>query len=95
MTESGSMRESDRLKGLSSYFVWSVKTQTNLRVDGHWLITKTKQSPQAYPLTISGKVYDSVESLDEKKAMVCRVLFNSISDELINMVADHTDPVDV
>jgi len=57
MVESTSVtiREGDKLKGMSNYYVWALKMRANLRAEGKWAITAEEQSHTIFPVTIDGE----------------------------------------
>jgi len=48
-------KEADKLKGMSNYYVWSLKMRAVLRVESQWAITETAQTHTVYPVTIDGE----------------------------------------
>jgi hypothetical protein len=85
------MREGDKLKGSSNYYVWSLKIRAMLRAEGQWGITESEQNPAVFPATIDGEAMTESQ-IKRKKVLACRLLLLSISDDLIDLVAEHSDP---
>jgi len=63
-----------------------------LRAKGQWAITENEQSPAAYLVTIDGEAYMEAQ-LKKKKVLACRLLLLSVISELIDLIAEHSDPV--
>ena len=84
-------REGDKLKGASNYYVWALKMRAVLRAEGQWSITETEQRPAAYPAMIDGETTTKAQ-LKKKKILACRLLLLSITDDLIDLIAEYTDP---
>lgn len=93
MSESSNVafREGDKLKGLSNYYVWALKMRAVLRAEGQWAITEEEQSPTAFPVTIDGEALTEPQ-LKKKKMLAFRLLLLSVSDDLVDMIAEHSDP---
>ena len=84
-------RESDKLKGSSNYYVWALKMRATLRAEGQWNVTETEQKPDSYPVTIEGEAMTEIQ-LKRKKTLACRLLLMSVADDVVDLVAEHTDP---
>ena len=84
-------REGDKLKGLTNYYVWALKMRAVLRAEGHWGITEQVHENTNYPVTIDGESYTESQ-LKRKRALACRLILLSVSDDLVDLVADHSDP---
>ena len=91
-TSSYIFRESDKLKGSSNYYVWPLKMKATLRAEGQWNITETEQRPENYPIAIEGEAMTEIQ-LKRKKTLACRLLLMSVADDVVDLVAEHTDPV--
>jgi len=93
MTESSSVafREGDKLKGLTNYYVWALKMRAVLRVEGKWSITDEEQTHTVYPITIDGEAFMEGQ-LKKKKALACRLILLSVSDDLVDIIAEYSDP---
>jgi len=93
MTESSSVafREAEKLKGMQNYYVWALKMRAVLRAEGQWAITENEQLPTAYPIMIDGEAHTEAQ-LKKKKLLACRLLLLSVTDELVDLIAKHTDP---
>jgi len=90
-SSSVAFREADKLKGMQNYYVWALKMRAVLREEGQWAIIENEQSPVAYPVTIDGEAYTEAQ-LKKKKILACRLLLLSVTDELIDLIAEHSDP---
>jgi hypothetical protein len=86
-----SIREADKLKGLSNYYVWGLKLRAILRGESLWAITEEEIRPDLYPVTVDGEQYTQVQ-LKKKKAAACKILIMAVCDDLVDTVAAHTDP---
>ena len=95
MTENLSVafREGDKLKGLKNYYVWALKMRAVLRAESLWSITKSQQIPTAYLVTIEGDAFTETQ-LKKKKALACRLILLAVSDDLVDMIAEHTNPAE-
>ena len=85
------IREGDKLKGSTNYYVWSLKLRAMLRAESQWGITESEQNPVAFPATIDGEVIIEAH-LKKKKGLACRLLILLISDDLIDLVVGYSDP---
>ena len=85
------IREGDKLKGASNYYVWAFKMRTILRREGQWAITETEQSHAVFPVTIDGEVMTEAQ-LKQKKTLACRLILLSVADDLVDLVAETSDP---
>jgi hypothetical protein len=83
--------ESDKLKGLSNYCVWGLKMRAYLRGESLWTITESEQRPAAFPVQIDGEQFTKVH-LRKKKVVACRAIAMAVADDLVDLVAGHTDP---
>ena len=90
-TSSYIFRESDKLKGSSNYYVWALKMRATLRAEGQWNITETEQRPENYPVAIKGEAMTEIQ-LKRKKTLACRLLLMSVADDVVDLIAEHTDP---
>ena len=86
-----SFRENDKLKGSSNYYVWALKMRAVLQGEGQWTITETEQRPQTFPVTIDGEQLTEAK-LMKKKILACRLILLSVTDDLVDLVAEHIDP---
>lgn len=91
MMENSTMKEREKLRGIENYYVWSLKIRGILRAESLWTITETKQSPIAYSINVDGEELTEVQ-LNKRKAIACRFLLLSVSDDLVDTVTGHTDP---
>ena len=87
---SAAFREGDKLKGALNYYVWALKIRAVLRAKGHWSITETEQKPTTYPVTIDGETMTKAQ-LKKKKILACRLLLLSVTDDLIDLIAEYID----
>ena len=85
------LRKEDKLKGSANYYVWALKLRAMLKAEGQWGITKTQQIPTVFPVTIDGDVMTEAQ-LKKKKILACRTIMISVSDDLIDLIAEHADP---
>ena len=86
-----SFREGDKLKGMMNYYVWALKMQAILRAEGHWGLTEELQTHTTYPVTIDGEFYTKAQ-LKKKRAIACRLILLSVADDLIDLIAEFSDP---
>ena len=86
-----SIREADKFKGLSNYYVWRLKLRAILRGESLWAFTEEEIRPEVYPVTIDGEQYTQIQ-LKKKKAATCKILTMVVVDDLVDTVAAHTDP---
>ena len=95
MAENSSVafREGDKLKGLKNYYVWALKMRAILRAESLWSITESQHIPTAYPVTIDGNAFTEAQ-LKKKKALACRLILLAVFDDLVDMIAEHTNPAD-
>jgi len=84
--------ETDKLKGLSNNYVWSLKMRAMLRVEGQWGVTSVEQNHTTFPITIDGETLTEAQ-LKKKNALACRLMLVSVSNDLIDLIADCKDPV--
>ena len=91
MSEHLTMKEGEKLRGLENYYVWSLKTRSILKAERLWLITETKLTPDVFPVSIQGEQLTESQ-LETRKAIACRLIITSVADDLISLVADHSDP---
>ena len=86
-----SIRETDKLKGLSNYYVWALKLRAILRGESLWAMTEEESRPEQYPVTIDGEQYTQIQ-LKKRKAVACKILTMAVIDDLVDTIAAHTDP---
>ena len=86
-----SIREIDKLKGLSNYYVWGLKLRAILRGESLWAITEEEIRPDQYPVMVDGELYTQIQ-LKKKKAAACKILIMVVCDDLVDIVAAYTDP---
>ena len=93
MSETAGMiiREGDKLKGASNYYVWALKMRAILRGEGQWAITETEQLHAVFPITIDGEVMTEAQ-LKRKKILACCLILLSVADDLVDLVAETSDP---
>lgn len=91
MAEHSIMKEGEKLRGLESYYVWSLKTRSILKAERLWFITETKQSPIVFPVTIQGEQFTELQ-LETCKAIACRLILTLVADDLISLIAHYSDP---
>ena len=87
-----SIRERDKLKGLSNYYVWALKFRAILRGESLWAITEEESRPEQYPVTIDGEQYTQIQLKKKKAAAACKILTMAVIDDLVDTVAVHIDP---
>ena len=85
------IREGDKLKGASNYYVWALKMRAILRGEGQWAITETEQLHAVFPITIDGEVMTEAQ-LKRKKTLACRLILLSVADDLVDLVVETSDP---
>ena len=86
-----SFREGDKLKGMTNYYVWALKMRAILRAEGHWGLTEEPQTHTTYPVTIDGEFYTEAQ-LKKKRAIACRLILLSVTDDLIDLIAEFSNP---
>ena len=84
-------REGDKLKGASNYYVWALKMRAVLQAEVQWSIIEGKQRPATYPTMIDGETMTEAQ-LKKKKILACRLLLLSVTEDLIDLIAEYTDP---
>ena len=89
---SAAFREGDKFKGALNYYVWALKMSAVLRVEGQWSITETEQRPTMYPTTIDKETMTEAQ-LKKKKILACRLLLLSVTNDLIDLIAEYIDLV--
>ena len=87
-----SFREGDKLKGMTNYYFWALKMRAILRAEGHWGLTEEPQTHTTYPVTIDGEFYTEAQ-LKKKRAIACRLILLSVTDDLIDLIAEFSDPL--
>jgi hypothetical protein len=87
-----SLREVDKLKGQTNYYVWSLKVRAIMRAEGMWTYSESEiPNPATFPTVVDGEqVTEAI--FKKKKALAMRVLTLSVADDLVDLVAAHTDP---
>ena len=55
-----SIRETNKLKGLSNYYVWGLKLREILRGESLWAITEEEITLDLYPVTVDREQYTQV-----------------------------------
>ena len=63
-----------------------------LRTEGQWSITETEQRPATYPAMIDGETTTKAQLKKKKKILACRLLLLSVTDDLIDLIVEYTDP---
>jgi len=91
MTDSLAFREGDKLKGLANYYVWALKMRAVLKAEGQWAITETQQEHIEFPVRIDGEIFNEAQ-LKKRKMQTCRLILLSVVDDLIDLVAECSDP---
>ena len=93
MTENSSIsiKEGDKLKGMSNYYVWALKMRAILRVENQWSVTEAEQAPTVFPANIDGETLTKTQ-LKRKKILACRLIILLVSDDLVDMIAEFSDP---
>ena len=93
MTETTTIafREGDKLKGSSNYYVWALKMRAMFRAEGQWAITETVQIHTVFPVTLDGEAMTEAQ-LKRKKTLACRLILLSVANDLIDLIAEHSDP---
>jgi len=46
------IREGDKLKGMTNYYVWALKMRAILRAENQWVVIETKQNHTVFPVNI-------------------------------------------
>ena len=90
MAEQG-LKESDKLKGIDNYYVWSLKMRAMLHAKGYQPLTEEEQKQTSYLATIEGEIV-SEALLKKQNTLACKMILLSLVDDLIDTVADFTDP---
>lgn len=90
-SSNAAFRDGDKLKGASNYYVWTLKMRVVLRAEGQWSVTETEQNPGNFPATIEGELVTKAQ-LKRKKTLACQLLLLSVFDNLIDLIAEHTNP---
>ena len=92
MTENSSIsiREGDKLKGMSNYYVWALKMRAILRAENQWSVTEAEQAPTVFPANIDGETLTETQ-LKRKKILACRLIILSVSDYLVDMIVEFLD----
>lgn len=62
-----------------------------LRAEGYWKLTEEAQEPKLFPATLEGEDISEV-SLKKRKDLACKMILLNVADDLIDTVADFTDP---
>jgi hypothetical protein len=83
--------EANKLAGLSNYYVWSLKVRALLRAEGLWELTDIQFSPASFPADYAGENVTAAK-LKKMKVLIVKILTMSIKDDLIDTVAEHTNP---
>ena len=91
MTETAILEKSEKLKGIENYHIWSLKTKRNLRAESFWYITEEERKPETFPATMENESITEVV-FNKRKALACRLIANSVSDDIVDLIQDHTDP---
>jgi len=93
MAESSSItiREGDKLKGMANYYVWALKMRAILRAENQWSVTAEEQNHTAFPVNIDGELHTEAQ-LRRKKILACRLIILSVSDDLVDLIAEYSDP---
>jgi len=93
MADSSSVafREGDKLKGFPNCYVWALKMRAMLRAEGQWIVTETKQTHVAFPVVIEGETLTEAQ-LKKQKTLACRILLMSVSNDLVDLIVEHSDP---
>ena len=93
MTDSNNsvFKEGDKLKGSSNYYVWALKMRAILRAEGQWAVTEIQQTPTVFPVSIDDEAMTEAQ-LKKRKTLACRMILLSVSDDLIDLIAEHSDP---
>ena len=68
-----------------------MKLRAILRGENLWTVSETVQALLAYPVTIDGEAMTEVQ-LKKRKATTTRILTLAVNDDLVDLVATHTDP---
>lgn len=85
------LRDGDKLRGSVNYYVWALKMRAVLRAEGQWSVTENEQNPLIFPATIEGEIMTEIQ-LRRKKVLACRLLLLSVADDIVDLIAEHTDP---
>lgn len=85
-------REGDKLKGSPNYYVWALKMQAIFRAEGKWAVIEIEQNLTMFPPIIDGEAMIEAQ-LKKKKVLACILLLLSISDNLVGLVIEYSDPV--
>jgi hypothetical protein len=88
-----SIGESNKLAGTSNYYVWSLKMRAILRRKNQWDVTERKIEPAAFPTNIGGSNVTKTQ-LRKMKASAMSALVLSVNNDIVDLVAVHTDPAD-
>ena len=93
MTDSNKavFKDRDKLKGSSNYYVWALKMRAILWAEGQWAVTETQQTPTIFPVTIDDEAMTEAQ-IKKRKTLACCLILLSISDDLIDLIAEHSDP---
>ena len=93
MTDSNNaiFKKGNKLKGSSNYYVWALKMRAILRAEGQWAVTETQQMPTIFPVTIDNEAMTEAQ-LKKRKTLACRLILLSVSDDLIDLIGEHSDP---
>jgi hypothetical protein len=84
--------ESSKLTVIVNYTIWSIKMEVILCRERVWSIVYTKQTPNQFPYTTEGIIYNTAEKLHETKQRVRSGLILFVSDSFVGLVAGKSDP---
>ena len=91
MTEDTVIKESEKLRGTKNFYIWSLKMKRNLRVESLRYITDEERKADSFTITLEGKNISEV-IFNKRKALACQLIANSVNDDIVDFIKDHTDP---